>query len=128
MIVESVVETEQTTITPPSSPAWILPFWARSFAIHPSPDGEFVLVSSPGANLLSWDGNPDATVLRLYRAPGDLIAAVPLRSIMQPEDMQHTASHYAWIIGYVWSENGWLSETPDGQNWHLGTNLSLNQR
>lgn len=53
VIVESVVETEQTTITPPSSPAWILPFWALSFAIHPSPDGEFVLVSSLGANLLS---------------------------------------------------------------------------
>lgn len=41
--------------------------------------------------------------------------------------MQRTVSHYAWIMGYVWSENGWLFETPDGQNWRFGTNLSLNR-
>ncbi|WP_224815487.1 hypothetical protein [Hasllibacter sp. MH4015] len=115
-------------IGPPDNPTWSIDFWIPSFAVHPSPDGQHVLISPASGNLLGWSGDPDETVLWLYRAPGEEIANVPLRALIRPRAMERTTSHHVWITGYRWSENGWAFETPDGRAWHFGTDLTLSRR
>ncbi len=116
-------------IGPPEGAVWSLNFWARRFAVHPSPDGQYVLISPATGNLLGWSGDPDETVLWLYQAPGgEEIATVPLRGLIDPDDMQRTVSNYVWITSYTWSDNGWRFDTPDGQGWHLSTDLRLSRR
>lgn len=126
--IDADVAQNQVTIRPTSGAPWTLPFYARAWAIHPSPDGRYVLVSNNGANLLGWDGDPDMTVLRLYEAPGVEVGVVPLRALMRPRDMQRTVSHYLWIHGYTWADDGWEFATPDAQTWRLGADLRLIRR
>lgn len=96
---------------------WEIPGWRRN--VHPSNDGRHVLIGNPGLNLLSYSGDPDVTVIEIWATPGELIGTVPLGSLMNPDDLQPTTSHYLWIAGYQWDGTGWRFLTPDGQFWFL---------
>jgi hypothetical protein len=129
VVVEGILDPHRITITPPQGgAAWSLPFWLRELAVHPAADGESVLISNTGGNLLSWSGDPEETVLWIYRAPGQEVARVPLRAIMRPGRMRRTASHYVWITGYAWADGGWIFATPDGRSWHLTPDAQLTRR
>ena len=128
LLISATTRPQRVTISAPGFEDWHLPFWLRSFAVHPAADGQSLLVSSPGGRLLSWNGDPTQNVLWVYAAPGDEIGTVSLNVLMDPGDLQPTTSHYIWISGYSWTGSGWTFVTPDDQSWYLGTDLQLERR
>ncbi|MBO6601819.1 hypothetical protein [Rhodophyticola sp.] len=99
---------------------WEIPGWRRN--VHPSADGQYVLVGNPGLNLLEGEPTPERTVMEVWAAPGELLGTVPLGTLMDPADLEPAASHHRWIAGYQWTGTGWRFLTPDGQFWHLSPN------
>jgi hypothetical protein len=90
---------------------WTIPRWLRF--VYTSPDGSAVLALADSGNLIG-SRDPDQIVLTLYRAatPEPLTAA--LSALMDPAAMPQTVSHYAWMDGLVWENDGWTLTLTDG--------------
>lgn len=129
VVAEGTLDPPQIRITAPGATPWALGFWLQPHTIHPSPDGEYVLVSNAGGNILSAGFESDDAVLWIYQRPGgEEIAQVPLGILARRGALEQTASGFVWIDSYIWAVDGWAFETPDGQGWHLSTDLRLERR
>jgi hypothetical protein len=49
----------------------------------------------------------------LHRAGAEPLEAA-LSALMDPADMPQTVSHYAWMDGVVWENDGWTLNLTDG--------------
>ncbi len=97
--------------TPDGAVNWTIPRWLRF--PYPSPDGLAVLALADSGNLIGTQ-DPDQIVITLYRAADPEPLEASLAALMDPALMPQTVSHYAWMDGLVWEDDGWTLTLTDG--------------
>ena len=107
----ATVGPSSTRITAPGGVDWIVPHWLR-FA-YASPDGRAILALADSGNLIGTR-DPDQIVLTLYRATDPEPLEAALSSLMDPDLMPRTVSHFAWMQGLIWENGGWTLTLTDG--------------
>lgn len=100
-----------TRVTAPGGVDWTIPHWLR-FA-YPSADGLAVLALNDGGNLIGTR-DPAQIVLTLFRRDNADPLEAALSALMDPDAMPQTVSHYAWLDGVVWEDEGWTLTLSDG--------------
>ncbi len=108
--VTATYDENTTRITAPGVD-WTIPHWLRF--VYPSPDGATVLALADSGNL-TGSRDPDQIVLTLYRAATPEPLQASLAALMDPGAMPQTVSHYAWMDGLVWENDGWTLTLTDG--------------
>ena len=68
----------------------------------------------------SWSGcatipqeHSDETAFSLFRRDNADPLEAALSALMDPRDMPQTVSHYAWLDGVVWENDGWTLTLSD---------------
>jgi hypothetical protein len=105
-----LVDKDTTRVTAAGGVDWTIPHWLRWPYV--SPDGRAVLALTDSGNLIGTR-DPDQIVLTLHRTGAEPLEAA-LSALMDPADMPQTVSHYAWMDGLVWENDGWTLTLTDG--------------